>query len=336
MIPSAVPARFHRGLAAACAAVIAGSYVMLLYDRLPPTAVSDFDATWAAARALRAGADPYAAIQSPPWPWTLQYPLTAVLVAWPFSFLPLDFARGGFIAVSVGLLAYGATRTAWWPLLMLLGGPMLVALHSVQWTPLLTAAILAGPLGALLAAKPTTALPLLAAYPQRSALLGVAALTGLAFAIRPDWVSGWANALGGAPHQPAILRPGGALLLLALLRWRLPEGRQLAALAMVPLSPHLYEAVPLALVARTRREMLAFTVCGTLGLGAHYLWPAKQLPDHGPLQWLIVLLAAYLPALVIVLRRQRNATAVPEPFHPVGVTGGPSPAGTPAGGLNPA
>jgi hypothetical protein len=63
--------------------------------------------------------------------------------------------------------------------------------------------------------------------------------------------------------------------------------------------------------------MLAFTVCGTLGLGAHYVWPAKQLPDHGPSQWLIVLLAAYLPALVIVLRRQRNATAALEPLQPV-------------------
>jgi hypothetical protein len=287
---------------------------MLLYDRLPPTAVSDFDASWAAARALRTGADPYAAIQSPPWPWRLQYPLPAVLVAWPFSFLPLDFARGGFIAVSIGLLAYGATRNAWWPMLMLLGGPMLVALHSVQWTPLLTAAVLLGPIGAVLAAKPTTALPLLAAYPSRSVVAGIAGLTLLAFATRPDWLSGWAEALAGAPHRPAILRPGGALLLLALLRWRLPEGRQVAALALVPLSPHLYEAVPLALVARSRREMLAYTVCGTLGLGAHYLWPARQLPDHGPLQWLIVLLAAYLPALLIVLRRQRDARAVQQPL----------------------
>jgi hypothetical protein len=309
-----VPARGRRAIAAACAAAIAAGYVLLLYHRLPPTAVSDFDASWAAARALRAGEDPYAAIQSPPWPWTLQYPLPAVLVALPFSLLPLDLARGGFVAASVGLLAYVVTRTAWWPLLMLLGGPMLVALNSVQWTPLLTAAVLSGPCGALLAAKPTTALPLLAAYPRRAALVGIAAITAVAFAVRPDWLCGWVNALGVAPHSPAILRPGGALLLLALLRWRLPEGRQLAALALVPLSPHLYEALPLALVTRTRRELLALTVCGTLGLGANYLWPARQLPDHGPLQWLIVLLAAYLPALVIVLRRRPHASPVRQPL----------------------
>ncbi len=314
MTAVSLPARSRRAIAAVGAAAVAGGYVLLLYDRLPPTAVSDFDASWAAARALRAGADPYAAIQSPPWPWTLQYPLPAVLVALPFSLLPLDVARAAFIATSIGLLAYFVTRNAWWPLLMLLGGPMLVALNSVQWTPLLTAAVLAGPLGAILAAKPTTALPLLAAYPRRTTLVGIAAITALAFIVRPDWISGWRDALGDAPHTPAVLRPGGALLLLALLRWRLPEGRQLAALALVPLSPHLYEAVPLALVTRTRREMLAFVVCGTFGLGAHYLWPARHLPDHGPLQWLIVLLAAYLPALVIVLRRQRDASPVQQPL----------------------
>jgi hypothetical protein len=312
-----VPSRHSRILVAVAAAAIAGGYVMLLYARLPATAVSDFDAAWAAAQALGAGADPYAAIQSPPWPWSLQYPLPAVLVAWPVSFLPLHIARGAFIAASVGLLAYAASRTAWWPLLMLLGGPMLVALNSVQWTPLLTGAVLAGPLGAVLAAKPTTALPLLAAYPRRSTLLGIAALTALAFAVRPDWGSAWLRALGGAPHTPAILRPGGVVLLLALLRWRLPESRQLAALAIVPLSPHLYEALPLALVARSRREMLALAVCGTLGLGANYAWPAKQVPDHGTVQWLIVFLAAYLPALVIVLRRPRHAGAAQAPFEPV-------------------
>lgn len=330
------PSRRHRLLVGAVTAAIAAAYVMLLYDRLPPTAVSDFDATWAAARALRAGADPYAAIQSPPWPWTLQYPLPAVLVAWPFSFLPLHLARGAFIAASVGLLAYAASRTAWWPLIMLLGGPTLVALNSVQWTPLLTGAVLAGPLGAVLAAKPTTALPLLAAYPRRNVAVGIAALVAVAFAVRPDWVSGWVNALGDAPHKPAILRPGGALLLLALLRWRLPESRQLAALAIVPLSPHLYEALPLALVARSRREMLAFTVCGTLGLGAHYLWPARHVPDHGTGQWLIVFLSAYVPALVIVLRRPRHATALQGPLRPVSLATEPQSLGAAAGGLRPA
>jgi hypothetical protein len=294
-------------------AALAGGYVAARYHNLPVSAVSDFDAIWTAARALAGDADPYAAVRSPPWPWTLQYPLPAVVVALPFSIAPLPLARVAFMAVSVGTLAFLLTRRAWWPLLMLLSGPVLVALWSVQWSILLTAAVLLPPLGAVLAAKPTTALPLVAAYPSRAALVGGVALTVLAFILEPGWVAGWWSALRGAPHQLGLLRPAGVVLLLALLRWRLPEGRQVAAIALVPLSPHLYEAVPLALVARSRGEMLALTLCGTLGLAAERIWPSTHVPDHSLSRWWIVFCAAYLPALVIVLRRPPRAAAA-EPF----------------------
>jgi hypothetical protein len=308
------PSLGRRTAVAAAAALWAGTVVWLRYQHLPPTATSDFDAVWAAAGALRAGADPYAAIQSPPWPWTLQYPLPAVLLAVPFSFIPLELARAAFMAASVGLLAFGLTRRAWWPLLVLLGGPMLIALFSVQWSPLLTAAALFPWLGALWVAKPTTGAPLFAAYPDYRAIVGGLALLALSFAAWPHWVGGWRAALDDAPHRAAILRPGGILLLLGLLRWRLPEGRQLAMLALVPLGPHLYEAVPLALVARSRQEMLALSVCGTLGALVGHFFPPAHLPEHGPRQWAIVLLAGYLPALVIVLRhRLRGPT--PAPFE---------------------
>jgi len=100
-----------------------------------------------------------------------------------------------------------------------------------------------------------------------------------------------------------------------LLRWRLPEGRQVAALALVPLSPHLYEAFPLILVARSRQEMLALTVCGTLGGIAGALWPPTHVPDHGPRQWAIVFLTGYLPALLVVLRHRLVSGRAPDPFE---------------------
>lgn len=303
------PGPLARALVATAVAGLAGTYVALRFHALPDTAISDFDAIWTAARALRADADPYGAIQSPPWPWTLQYPLPAVILALPFSLLPLAVARVAFMAVSVAVLAYAATRRAWWPLLMLLSGPMLVALWSVQWTPLFTAAVLIPLLGGVLAAKPTTAIPLLAAYPRRQALAGIALVTAVTFVVHPGWVAGWLDGLQGTPHRPALLRPAGVLLLLGLLRWRLPEGRQLAALAAVPLSPHLYEAMPLALVARSRGEMLVLTFCGTLGLAAERIWPSAHVPDHSLSRWWIVFAAGYLPALIIVLRRPRAATA---------------------------
>lgn len=328
MSDGASPSQVTRAAAALAAAGWAAIVVWLRYHHLPPTATSDFDAAWAAARALRAGGDAYAAIQSPPWPWTLQYPLPAVLLAAPFSVLPLDAARAGFMAVSVGLLAFGLTRRTWWPLIALLGAPMLIAMFSVQWTPLLTAAVLFPWLGAVWAAKPTSGAALFAAYPNRRAVLGGLVLVALAFAASPHWVAGWRQALQGAPQLPAILRLGGVVLLLGLLRWRLPEGRQLAVLALVPLSPHLYEAVPLMLVARSRQEMLALTVCGTLGGIAGAIWPPTHLPDHGPRQWAIVFLAGYLPALIVVLRHRLVSGRVPNPFErlePLPIAAAPNP-----------
>ena len=315
MPDAGTPSRLTRAAVALVAAAWAAAVVWLRYHHLPATATSDFDAAWAAARALRAGADAYATIQSPPWPWTLQYPLPAVLLAVPFSVFPLDAARAAFMAVSVGLLAFGLTRWAWWPLIALLGGPMLIAVFSVQWTPLLTAAVLFPWLGAVWAAKPTTGAALFAAYPDRRAVVGGVVLVALAFAASPHWVTSWREALQGAPQHPAILRVGGMILLLGLLRWRLPEGRQVTALAVVPLSPHLYEAVPLMLVARSRQEILALTVCGTLGAMAGYLWPPTHVPDHGPRQWAIVFLTGYLPALVIVLRHRVVSGRAPKPFE---------------------
>src|SRR6185295_16965098 len=113
---------------------------------------------------------------------------------------------------------------AWWPLIALLGGPMLIAIFSVEWTPLLAAAVLFPWLGAVWVAKPTAGAVLFAAYPDRRAVFGGLVLIALAFAASPHWVAGWREALAGAPHRPEVLRLGGILLLLGLLRWRLPEG----------------------------------------------------------------------------------------------------------------
>jgi hypothetical protein len=322
------PDRVSRALVAGGLGVAAAAYVLLFYRSRSVLAVSDFDAIWTAARALRAGHDPYAAIVSPPWPWNLQYPLPAVLLGLPFSFLPVALARAAFMGVSAGLLAWGLTRRAWWPLLAMAGGQFLFALQSVQWTPLFAAAVLIVPLRVLWAVKPTTGLPLFAAYPNRWAIGGVIVLFAAGFLAWPGWVDGWLAAVRTAPHRPAVLRPGGALLLLALLRWRLPEGRQLAALSLVPLSPHLYEALPLALVARSRRELLALMLCGMLGLGAWGLVPHSSGQDHGLTPWLIVLLSGYLPPLAIVFRHTRRPIGSPAPFEPIsqqGTDGEPAP-----------
>jgi len=313
--PDPRPGPWSRAAVAAALGVAAAGYVLLFYRSRSAAAVSDFDAIWTAARALRAGLDPYAAIPSPPWPWDLQYPLPAVLVALPFSFLPLWLARAAFMGMSVTLLAWGLTRRVWWPLLALAGGPSLFALQSVQWTPLFTAAVLITPLRALWAVKPTSGFPLFAAYPNRWTVSGALVLFALSFLVFPHWLTGWLAAARRAPHVAAVLRPGGALLLLALIRWRLPEGRQVAAMSLMPLSPHLYEALPLVLVVRSRRELLVLTLWATLAFLAWGLAPHTAGPDHGLVPWLIVLIGAYLPALVVVLRRPNREPGRFGPFE---------------------
>ena len=317
MTAATAPSRLARAGVAGLIGLAVAGYVLLFYRHQSPLAVSDFDAIWTAARALRASHDPYGAIQSPPWPWNLQYPLPAVLIALPFSILPLVFARAVFMGISAGLLAYGLARRAWWPLIMLAGGQMFFAIQSVQWTPLFAAAVLLPPLQVLWAVKPTTGLTLFAAYPNWRTVLGGLVLLILAFLAWPHWLDGWLAAARIAPHRPAILRPGGVLLLLALLRWRLPEGRQLAVLALMPLSPHLYEALPLMLVARSRRELLVLAVCGTIGLAAGAITPHAVGPDHGPIPWAVVFLTGYLPALVVVLKHRNAGAADREPFAPL-------------------
>src|SRR6266545_5762047 len=322
-----LPTAAQRLAAAAVLGLAAAAYVVFFYRHQSALAVSDFDAIWTAARALRDHRDPYAAIPSPPWPWELQYPLPAVLIGLPFSFLPLRLARAAFMGGSTALLAWGPPRRAWWPLIAMAGGPFFFALQSVQWSPLFAAAVLIPALRVLWSVKPTTAAPLFVGYPDWRAVAGCAILFGLAFLVWPHWADGWFHAARTAPHRPAVLRPGGIILLVALIRWRLPEARQLAMLALVPLSPHLYEALPLALVARTRRELLGLALCGTIGLAAGAVTPHSVGPDHGPIPWAVVLLTGYLPALIVVLRH-RNATVQRlEPFEPI-----PSPA-APGGAL---
>lgn len=311
-------------LAVALAAGLAAGLCAMLFYQGRPLTVSDFDTIWVGARALRAHQDPYAAIQSPPWPWDLRYPLPAVLVSLPLTYLSLALARAMLVAVGVGFFAWGLTRRAWWPLIALASGQVFVAVQSVQWTPLLAAGLLIAPLQVLWSIKPTTGLALFAAEPNRSTVLGGLVLLALAFLVRPHWLDGFLAAAHRAPHLPAVLRPGGALLLLGLLRWRSPEGRLLATLGLVPLTPHLYEAVPLLLVARSRRELLALAACGTLGLLAVAFLPQGVDFDQGPVAWVEILISCYLPALVVVLRRPNISTRLLRPFEAVPAAALPS------------
>ena len=186
---------------------------------------------------------------------------------------------------------------------------ILFAAELAQWSPLLSAGFVIAPLSLLWVAKPSIGLALSVARPSRWPVIGLVVLGGIAFLTQPHWFGAWRHALSstssirgvGFPYIAPILMPGGFLALLALLRWRRPEARLIAALACVPQTMLLYEAVPLFLVPRTLREteLLVLLSFVALGFMPHTSAYAPDIDASG--RWIVIFL--YLPATLMVLRR---------------------------------
>jgi hypothetical protein len=298
-----MPSRAWRIRASLGAALVAAVFVPLLYSRQLPEVISDWDPTWAGTVALLKGESPYAAIQVPPWPNWLLYPLPALLATIPFTFVKLPLARALFAAVSAAAFTYVVTRRGRWTLYFLISGAMLWSWVDVQWAPLLVAASLAPPLGWLLAVKPTTGFALWSAHPNRWAVIGGLAFLGVSLLVRPGWIPEWLASVSRTPHEPNLLRPGGFLLLLGLLRWRRPDGRLLACLCVVPQTTALYETLPLALLCQNRTQAAAFASLTMLAHLLFYLGPQGPWPVGAGYQWWVLFVLVYLPALALVLRR---------------------------------
>jgi hypothetical protein len=285
---------------------------------------SDWDEIHAAARALLHGDDPYRAMEAAylnhRFLYPLIYPATAVIVGLPFALVPLPVALGIWSGLGSAGLAWVLTRRGWWGLLGLLSAPFFYAFMLVQWSPLLTAAVAFPAMGFLWVAKPTIGIPLFVAWPSKGAAIGGAALAALSFLILPHWPAAMHEATKTVPFvKPIAARLGGALLLLGLLRWRLPEGRMLAGMSVVPQTLWIYELVPLLLIPRTWRQMTAFVAFGwvTFALAAMHR-PSAAPVNFGDLvehYWPFWLGGVYLPALVMVLCR-RNATVIEQSNTP--------------------
>jgi hypothetical protein len=136
-----------------------------------------------------------------------------------------------------------------------------------QWSTLMMAAALMPPLSWLAAAKPTVGLAAFAFRPNRYAIIGGAVLLAISFAVLPTWLGDWMTVLRHEPshrYMPLLMLRGGPILLLALLRWRTPEGRFLAVIACVPQVLTFYSAFPLMLAARTRLEALSLSTASVI------------------------------------------------------------------------
>lgn len=277
----------------------------------------DFSTMWSAARALLHGQSPYVAVPG------VFYPLPGIIAGSPFAIIPTaPGANGIFMAVSASALAWGLLGNGPGAWLGFFSAGMLFAVEVVQWTPLHASAYALAPLGVFLIVKPHTGLPIFLARPSWWAAGGGIVCFAAAFVIDPAWLTHWRGsiALGGAhlgtsatgyPYSAPVLLPGGFVALLALMRWRRPEARLLAALACVPQSLYLYDTVPLAFVPRGVRESAAFTTLSYVVL--MYLIhgrPWSSYPAMAVAGGRMYTLLLYVPLTLMVLRRP-NEGAVP-------------------------
>lgn len=285
---------------------------VLLYIWMPDR-TSDFDFLYDAAARLLRSENPY-----PPTTRWFPYPLPAVLLAVPFTAIPLELARPIFDILVGWAFVYALWRyRAPYALLAVGSGAYLFALRSGQTTPLMVAAALVPALGFLLAVRPNTGAALWIGRPSRMALLGASLFLGLSLVVRQSWPWDWwlALPLDNAVLMPPVLRPFGFVLLLAALRWRTPEGRLILAIAFIPQSTLPYELVPLALIPANRLEMGIFVVCSWIAVAAaEWLHVSPSMIEWRATGWLVTLGAVYLPMLYLVLSRPGGKSSKSAPI----------------------
>jgi hypothetical protein len=177
--------------------------------------------------------------------------------------------------------------------------------HLAQWSPLLTAAALLPWAGFAFAAKPTLGAALFVAFPSRRALVSALTVVFASIVVFPSWPVLWIQTLHAASHMSAPvthLWAGGPLILLSLIKWRRPEARLIAALACMPQTTLIYEAVPLFLVVDRWYEGLALAIL-TFVAG---LWAPPLTTAFNMSVWAtgnVMVVSLYLPCVLFVLTR---------------------------------
>jgi hypothetical protein len=254
----------------------------------------DFNWALGPARELLAKRDPYGHIG----PGAIPYPLTAVLLAVPFAWLPSTVAGGTFFGLSTGLLAFGLTRKGYIRLLIFLAYPYWAALITAQWTPLIMAAALFPLALPITLAKPQIGLPAALTHISRIGVAASLLFVLLTFAVMPSWPWHWLPQLKGYQHYYPLLVIPGPLLLLSLVAYRERDAQFLFLSSIFP-QRWFYDAFTLWLIPKSRRE-LVYTVgiSWVLGVLRWYHGP-RSMQEVG--RWTVALI--FVPMLAVVLLR---------------------------------
>ena len=288
--------------------IAGGVAAFLAWPAIGIVGQSDFDQLWYAARALLTGGNPYGAVgpgRAFDSPFPLFYPLPGVLAAVPFTLLTPAAASMLFSGISAALFAWALIRKAPYRLLALLSFSFYYAAAISQWSPLLVAAALIPGLGFLFAVKPTIGFALWLYRPRWEAVVGGGALLLLSFAVRPQWFAEWSATFSAGTHiRSPVTMLGGPLILIALLRWRRPEARLLVALACVPHTTLLYEALPLFLVPTSwAQSLLLLLLNWAAEITVITLGPYDALIDRARMNGVVAIALLYIPCVIMILRR---------------------------------
>ena len=303
------PTRRQRVVVAIAIAAVAASILAREYNR-DPAFKSDFGIVWFGARAMVAGADPYELV-GPAKPYRLStpllYPGTAFVAAIPFTVFTERVASLLFVSISTFLLAYGMTANSWHLLPMFVTEAFASSARLAQWSLLLTAAFFIPGLAFLISVKPQNGLPVavgsLSRATLRATLFGAIVLTAISLVLLPSWPGKWLSLLGTAHHMaPPITRFGGPLVALVLLRWRRWEAWLLLTLVCMPHTWGWYNVLTLFVIPATYREACVLALMSSAGavLAGYLIQPGMSIEGF---EGAMIVLTAYLPATVMVLRR---------------------------------
>ena len=260
----------------------------------------DFEWATRGAQALLAGKNPY---ESP----MQLYPLTSILLGFPFVWLTPAVAGGSFYGISSALLAFGLSREGYHRLLVFLAYPYWAGMLTAQWSPLIVAAAFFPWLLPASMAKPQIGLPVFLTRLSRRGVLACVTFGLISLAVMPAWPRLWFAHFGKYEHFIPLLVLPGPLLGLAALRYRDRDAILLVAMAIMP-QRWFYDLLVLWLIPKTRRELL-ITVFFSWGAGI-WRW------DHGPhsytevARWAIACI--YFPMLGVVLARWWQARRLTE------------------------